>query len=176
MTRGLLDPLAVTLAIDDQSRRRFDELRAQLWPDAPASARHIQLFREVPGEIAPSVKLDLADATGPAFPVGVAAVLPLANGVAYGLLSAELTQLHRGLQESWWPHLAEHDQRPLRAYVEVQNEVSPAEARATVFKLRRGFRPYQIQATAFVLWQVVDDVWTELERFELTGPPDLVPR
>ena len=175
MTRGLLDPLAVTLAIDDESRQRFDAERERLWPDAPASAGHIQLFREIPGEIAPSVRLDLADTAGPAFPVGIAAVLPLANGVAYGLLSAELTHRHRGLQESWWPHLTERDQRPLRAFVAVQNDVSPAEARSTLGLLRRGFRPFEIRATGFVLWQLVDESWTELDRFDFPAPTELVP-
>ena len=64
MTRAVLDPLAVTLAIDDDARQRFDDERATLWPDAPAPATHVQLFREVPGEIAPAVRLDLADAAG----------------------------------------------------------------------------------------------------------------
>jgi hypothetical protein len=176
MTRGLLDPLAVTLAIDDAARQRFDDERGRLWPDAPRHAGHVELFREIPGEIGPSVRLDLADAAGPAFAVGVAGVLPLSHGVAYGLLSAELTHRHRSLQESWWPHLGEHDQRPLRAYVAVQNDVSSAAARAALGKVRRGFRPYEIQATGFVLWHHVDDSWTELARFDFAAPTDLVAR
>jgi hypothetical protein len=176
MTRAVLDPLAVTLAIDDDARQRFDDERATLWPDAPAPATHVQLFREVPGEIAPAVRLDLADAAGPAFSVGVAGVLPLPHGVAYGLLSAELTHRHRGLQESWWPHLTERDQRPLRPYVAVQNDVSAARARATATTLRRGFRPYEVQATGFVLWQRAEDSWVELGRFPFPPPSNLVPR
>lgn len=175
MTRGLLDPLAVTLAIDDDARQRFDDERAKLWPDAPAHAAHVQLFREIPGEIAPSVRMDLADAAGPAFGVGVAGVLPLSQGVAYGLLSAELTHRHRGLQESWWPHLSERDQRPLRPYVAVQNDVSAAAARATVTTLKRAFRPYEVQAVGFVLWQRTGDSWTELDRFPFPPPNALVP-
>jgi hypothetical protein len=176
MTRGLLDPLAVTLAIDDAARQKFDDERGRLWPDAPVHATHVQLFREIPGEIGPAVRLDLADAAGPGFTLGVAGVLPLSHGVAYGLLAAELTHRHRGLQESWWPHLSERDQRALRPYVAVQNGVSPARARATVTTLRRTFRPYEIQATAFVLWQRAGDTWTELDRFEFAPPADLVPR
>jgi hypothetical protein len=176
MTRGLLDPLAVTLAIDDAARQKFDDERARLWPDAPAHAAHVRLFREVPGEIGPSVRLDLADAADAAFSVGIAGLLPLSHGVAYGLLSAELTHRHRTLQESWWPHLTDRDQRPLRPYIAVQNDVSPARARATVTTLRRTFRPYEIQATAFVLWQRAGDSWTELHRFEFAPPADLVPR
>jgi hypothetical protein len=175
MTRAALDPLAVTLAIDDAARQRFDDERARLWADAPPHAAHARLFREIPGEITPSVRLDLADAAGPAFAVGVAAVLPLPHGVAYGLLSAELTHRHRGLQESWWPHLTERDQRALRPYIAVQNDVSAARARASVATLRRGFRPYELQATGFVLWQRSGDAWTELERFPFPAPTDLVP-
>jgi hypothetical protein len=176
MTRAVLDPLAVTLAIDDDARQRFDDERARVWPDAPVHATRVLLFREIAGEIAPSVRLDLADAAGPAFSVGVAGVLPLPHGVAYGLLSAELTHRHRSLQESWWPHLTERDQRPLRPYVAVQNDVSAARARATATTLRRGFRPYELHATGFVLWQRADDSWSELERFPFGPPSDLVPR
>jgi hypothetical protein len=166
-------PLVVTLALDAAAQARFDAERARLYPDGSAGA-HVTLFHSVPGELETAARLDLSDAAGPAFRVGVAGVLPLARGAAYALASAELTRRHHLLQQLWWPQLTDRDQKGLRAHLTVQNDASPAEARATVSVLRRAFRPHDVSAVAFVLWRDDGGGWTELERFPFPPPTDLV--
>jgi hypothetical protein len=154
-------PLAVTLAIDAAAQQRFDAERAR-WSPAGGVA-HVVLFHELPGELEEQVRTDLVDIAGPPFPVGVAGVLPTAAGVAYGLVSPELSLRHQELQNLWWQHLGPRDRRRLRADAMVVVGVDPVAARAAHTVLRRTFRPHQITAEGFVLWRA-EDPWTELSR------------
>lgn len=153
--------LAVTLALDEAARLRFDAERARWSPQAGAA--RVVLFQALPGDIEERVRVDLVDVAGPPFPVGVAGVLPTRTGVAYGLVSPELSTRHQELQALWWPHLTERDRRRLRPNVVVVADVEPAAARAAHTVLRRAFRPHQITAEGFVLWRA-DEAWTELAR------------
>jgi hypothetical protein len=153
--------LAVTLTLDEAARQRFDAERAR-W-SALAGAAQVVLFRALPGEPEERVRVELVDVAGPPFPVGVAGVLPMSTGVAYGLVSPELSTRHQELQTLWWPHLTTRDRRRLRPNVVVVEGVEPAAARAAHTVLRRAFRPYQVKAEGFVLWRA-DDTWTELAR------------
>jgi 2'-5' RNA ligase superfamily len=147
--------------VDAAAQQRFDAERARWSPGAGAA--HVVLFGEVPDEIEEQARIDLVDVAGPPFPLGVAGVLPLRTGVAYGLVSPELSARHQDLQNRWWHHLAAGDRRRLRPHVTVVAGVEPAAARAAHTVLRRAFRPYQITAEGFLLWRA-DDPWTELAR------------
>lgn len=158
-------PLVVTLALDAAAQARFDAERTRLFPVGRTEVgAHVTLFHAVPGEVEEQVRVDLVHAAGPAFPVGVAGVLPLGTGAAYALASPELARRHRELQQRWWDHLTPQDQQGFRPHVTVLNKVSPAEARATVAVLRRAFRPYEVRAEGFVLWRYDGGPWTELAR------------
>lgn len=165
-----MNPLVLTLAVDDAAQAHFDAERTRLFPAGRTQVgAHVTLFHAVPGELEAQVRNDLVQACRPTFAVGVAGVLPLGRGVAYALASPELTRRHRALQQQWWPHLTAQDRQGFRPHITVQNKVSPAEARSTLALLRRTFRPYEIDATGFVLWRYDDGPWTELARFDF--PP-----
>lgn len=156
--------LVVTLAVEASAEARFATDCAR-----HGGVPHVVLFRAVPGELEHRVRVDLVRAAGPPFPVGVAGVLPLADGVAYALVSPELTRRHRTLQQAWWDGLGERDRRPLRAHVLVQTGVPAAQARALVGILRRTLRPHEIRAEGFVLWRDDPDGRTELARIPFAG-------
>lgn len=153
--------LAVTLAIEDDAQRRFDEACAR-WSATPAPAR-VALFRELPESLEKDVRIELVGTAGPPFPIGVASVLPLPNGVAYAIASPELNDRHHDLQITWWAELTAVDRRPLRPHVAVMRDASPAEARAAYSVLRREFRAHQVRADGYVLWRTGEE-WTELAR------------
>jgi len=154
----------VTLAVEAAAQDRFAADCA-----THGGSPHVVLFRALPGPLERAARIDLVHAAGPPFPVGVAGVLPLSGGAAYALVSPELTRRRRALQQQWWPHLRERDQRPFRAHVALQTGAAAAEARALVGVLRRGFRPYEIRAEGFVLWRDDGDGWTELARIPFAG-------
>ena len=160
-TVGRVSTLGITLAVEEEAQKRFDEVCAR-WTAAPAPAR-LLLFRELPEVIDKDVRVDLVGSAGPPVPIGVAGVLPLRSGVAYALASPELLHRHRDLQLGWWADLTAADRRPLRPHVVVLRDVPGAEARAAYHLLRREFRAHQIRAEGYVLWRTGAE-WTELAR------------
>lgn len=157
-----MNPLVVTLAVDDEAQQRFDRERAALFP--PGRTRvgaHVTLFHAVPGELEDDVRADLADA-GPPFPVRVTEVMALGRGAAYRLESVELSNRHRALQQAWWPHLTKQDRQGFRPHVTVQNKVTSEVARRTVADLRAAFVPFEITARGWTLWRYDDGPWTHL--------------
>ena len=157
--------LAVTLAVEPDAQRRFDDECAR-WSRSRAQGR-IALFRELPADLEEQARVDLVDLGGPPFPIGVAGVLPFPTGVAFGLASPELLARRQELATLWWPHLGARDRRGFRPHVVVLRDVVGAEARAAYQVLRREFRPYQVRAEGFILWRT-GDPWTELAQIRFT--------
>lgn len=169
-----MQPLVITLALNDAAQTHFDAERTRHFPAGRTQVgAHITLFHAVPGELEGQVRHDLVQASGPRFRVGVTGVLPLGRGAAYALASPELARRHRELQQRWWTHLTAQDRQGFRPHVTVQNKVTPEEARATVAMLRSSFQPYEIDATGFVLWRYDDGPWTELARFDFPPTADV---
>jgi len=147
--------LAVTLGV------------AEPFPDC--AEPRVVLFRSLPDELEERVRVDLVGAAGPPFPLGVAGVLPLADGAALALASPELSLRHRELEQRWHDHLTEADRRPLRAHVVIRRGLPPAEARALFTVRRRGFRPHEVTAESFLLWRTDPTGWTELAHVPFAG-------
>jgi 2'-5' RNA ligase len=166
-------PLVVTLELDPPTQERFDRERAQFFPPGRTQVgAHVTLFHAVPGDALAVVTDDLAAAASRApFPITVAGLLPLGRGVAYRLVSTELSGLHRGLQTRWWDTLTAQDREGFRAHVTVQNKVRPEEARATLDELNARFLPFQAEARGLLLWRYDGGPWTALRRFAFASPP-----
>ena len=156
-------PLIVTLAIDAAAQQRFDAERAALFPPGrTAVGAHVTLFHALPGAFEGQVRADLSDVAGPAFDVLVARVQPLGRGAAYALESAELMRRHHELRRRWSAALTPQDAQGFRPHITVQNKVDPAEARATVARLRAGFEPFAVRAEGWSLWRYDGGPWTPL--------------
>ncbi len=170
-------PLVVTLAIDPVAQGRFDRERAEFFPPGRTQVgAHVSLFHAVPGDRVDAVVDDLAAAAARApFAVVVEDVMPLGRGVAYRLVSAKLSDLHRGLQARWWNTLTAQDRQGLRAHVTVQNKVQPEVARATLAALRARFEPFVTDARGLLLWRYDGGPWTALRRFAFAMPPEPQP-
>ncbi|HEX3335943.1 MAG TPA: 2'-5' RNA ligase family protein [Jatrophihabitans sp.] len=160
-----MHPLVVTLALEAGAQERFDAERARWFPaDRSEVGAHVTLFQCLRGELEERVRVDLVQHAGPPFPVGVAGVLPLSGGTAYALAAPELARRQRVLQQLWWAELTAQDRQGFRPHITVQQQVSAAEARATVTVLRRAFRPFQFRAEGYRVWRNNDGPWTELAR------------
>jgi hypothetical protein len=116
----------------------------------------------LPDELEKEVRIDLVSTAGPPFPIGVAGVLPLPNGVAYAIASPELNHRHHDLRNAWWADLTGVDRRPLRPHVVVLRDAPPAQARAAYHVLRREFRAHQVRADGYLLWRSDAEDWSEL--------------
>ena len=165
----VVQPLVVTLALDEASQERFDALRQAHFPRERNHLRaHVTLFHALPGEQEQAVRRDLAQAAQRGrFAVRVTGLRSLGRGVAYVLQSAELALLREELRTSWEPWLTLQDRSRHSPHVTVQNKVDPAAARALLGQLEHGFAPYDVTATGLSLWRYLGGPWEPLvtERF-----------
>ena len=161
-----MNPLVLTLTIDDAAQQRFDRERAALFPSGRTKVgAHVTLFHAVPGELEQQVRTDLAEHAVDGVDVRVDAIMSLGRGAAYRLAAPELDRAHRALQQLWWPHLTRQDRQPLRAHVTVQNKVRPEQARETVAALQASFVPFTATARGLALWRYEGGPWAALARY-----------
>ena len=161
-------PLVVTLRLDSAAQARFDAERAELYPPGrTAVGAHVTLFHALPAHLRHDVEEQLDRmAAMAAFSVSVTEVVPLGRGVAYRLAAEEAHRLHASLQDRWRPHLTRQDAQPFRPHVTVQNKVDPEVARATLERLRVGFRPEVTRAVGLDLWRYDGGPWTLLSPYD----------
>ena len=166
-----VQPLILTLALDDEAQARFDALRrAHFPPERNHLAAHVTLFHALPGEAEAAAREDLQRAAErPPFQVRVNRVRSLGRGVAFDLDSAELTALRGRLAAGWEHQLTPQDRAWHRAHVTVQNKVAPESARALLAELAAGFVPYEVQASGLALWRYLGGPWEPLGRFAFRG-------
>ena len=166
-----MQPLIVTLDLDDVSQAAFDRLRrAHFAPERNHLAAHVTLFHALPGAAEAEVVADLEDAVRrPAFPVRVRGLRFLGRGVAYDLESPELAALRCGLARPWAPWLTPQDRQRHSPHVTVQNKAAPEQARALLAELSAGFVPYDVTATGLALWRYVGGPWEPVGRWAFLG-------
>jgi 2'-5' RNA ligase len=161
-----VQPLIVTLTLDDAAQQRFDALREAHFPrERNHLQAHVTLFHALPGEQEEQVRRDLAEAADrPAFPVRVSGLRSLGRGVAYVLDSPDLARVRTGLRERWQPWLTPQDAAKHSPHVTVQNKVAPEQARALLTQLEAAFVPYDVTATGLALWRYLGGPWEPLSR------------
>ena len=166
-----VDPLVVTLLLDDATTARFDAERAALFPAGrTAVGAHLTLFHAVPGELLDRVLADVdVEARQPSFALEVSEVVALGRGVAYRVASPELHGLHGRLQRAWSAHLTRQDSQGLRPHVTVQNKVQPEVARRTLERLRTGFEPTTATAEGIAVWRYVGGPWQPVRSVRFDG-------
>ena len=161
---GGVQPLIVTLALDDEAQARFDGLRRAHFPrERNHLSAHVTLFHALPGEQEPVVREALREqATRPPFHVRVAGLRSLGRGVAYSLESPELAGIRQALASRFAGVLTPQDRQPHRPHVTVQNKVDAVTARALLADLQRDFASYDVIATGLVLWRYLGPTWERL--------------
>ncbi len=95
--------------------------------------------------------------------------MSLGNGVAFRLVSEEVQQLHRYLQQQWEPFLTPQDKQKLRPHITVHNKVKPEVAKALENDLRSTFQPFEITGTGVALWEYVGGPWKFYQEFPFSG-------
>ncbi|MQA32252.1 2'-5' RNA ligase family protein [Modestobacter roseus] len=163
----MVDPLIVTLLLDDAAQQRFDRLRAAHFPaERNHLQAHVTLFHALPGEHLGEVRDELRTAAGRApFDVAVTGVRFLGRGVAIDLDAAELTGLRRALAARFGPWLTRQDRQWAHPHVTVQNKVPPDVARALHAQLAAAFTPETVRARGLGLWHYRGGPWEPAGEF-----------
>lgn len=165
-----MQPLVVTLALDEQAQQRFDELRRRHFPpERNHLAAHVTLFHAVPGELEQQVRNDLESAAvRPPIALRVTGPRSLGRGAAYDLVSAEMIALRQALAAGWQQHLTNQDRQWHRPHVTVQNKVDPETARRTLRELPPASGT--VTGTGLALWRYLGPTWQPLAALPFSGP------
>ncbi len=157
-----MEPLILTLRMDDLSQQGFDRRREEHFPkERNLIPAHLTLFHKLPGdregEISQALN-DLCRQQAP-FPLTATGLIFMGRGVGYRLESRALHDVRRSLAEEWWPWLGDQDRRGFRPHVTVQNKVPPDEARALHRSLQATFAPFEVGAEGLLLWRYLGGPW-----------------
>lgn len=160
----------LTLALDDISQQRFEELRQQHFPpELNRIPAHLSLFHTIPEVDETVAALNAIASAQQTFPMRVAEVKSLGKGVAFFLESAQARALHRHLSAAFADHLTPQDRQGFRPHVVAQNKVKPEQARVTLALLQAGFQPWTCEAVGLDLWRYLGGPWHHLQRFPFSA-------
>ena len=167
-----MEPLILTLKMDDLSQQNFDRLRDEHFPKArnliPA---HLTLFHKLPGDREPEISETLGDLRRQQrpFPLTATGLVFMGRGVGYRLESPALQSVRKRLADAWWPWLGAQDRQGFRPHVTVQNKVHPDEARALSRSLENTFAPFQVGAEGLLLWRYLGGPWEPAGSYGFEG-------
>jgi 2'-5' RNA ligase len=167
-----MEPLILTLRMDDLSQLRFDRLREEHFPKArnfiPA---HLTLFHKLPGDREREISETLDDLRRQqrSFPLTVTGLVFMGRGVGYKLESPALQSVRKRLADAWWPWLGAQDRRGFRPHVTVQNKVPPDQARALHARLQETFAPFEVGAEGLLLWRYLGGPWEPAGSYGFEG-------
>ena len=167
-----MEPLILTLRMDDLSQRNFDRLREEHFPGArnfiPA---HLTLFHKLPGEQEREISQTLNDLCRrqPPFPLTATGLIFMGRGVGYRLESPALQSLRKRLADEWGPWLGPQDRQGFRPHVTVQNKATPEGARALHRRLEEAFAPFEVGAEGLRLWRYLGGPWEPVGSYGFGG-------
>ncbi len=166
-----MQPLILTLALDEHSQRFFDTQRQQYFPAERNHLKaHLTLFHHLPpDELHITSVIEAVCAEQPMMDLQVAEVRHTGNGVAYKMESTPLIQLHRRLQKEWQSWLIPQDQHTLWPHITVQNKVDPMIAAELKNELAQDFSPFIAYGTGFNLWEYLGGPWRFIQYYEFNG-------
>ena len=161
-----MEPLILTLKMDDSSQGMFDRLREENFPkERNFISAHLTLFHKLPGDREGDISSHLQAfcREQEPFPLTATGLVSMGRGVGYRLESPTLPTVRKKLANEWWTWLGPQDRQGFRPHVTVQNKVPPEEARALHRRLEKAFSPFEVVAEGLLLWRYLGGPW------ELTG-------
>ncbi|WP_349369759.1 2'-5' RNA ligase family protein [Salinarimonas sp.] len=167
-----MDPLIVTLALDEAAFAVFDAARrAHFPPERNLIPAHLTLFHKLPGAEEEAIAAGLAEAAaarGP-LPMTCAGLRFLGRGVAYRLEGEGVVALRRALARRFAPSLGPQDAQAIAPHVTIQNKVDPRAAKALLARLQAGFAPFPVTGEGLLLWRYRGGPWEPAGRFPFAG-------
>jgi 2'-5' RNA ligase len=157
-----VDPLIVTLVLDDAAQAWFDRLRrAYFPPERLQVGAHLTMFHALPGDLMSQVRLQLAAcaAAVPPFELIVTGVRSLGRGTAFALAAEPAQEIRRRLAACFGAVLTPQDRAPWHPHVTVQNKVTAEAARRCLADLAASRPPAPVTAAGLALWHYRGGPW-----------------
>ena len=167
-----MEPLILTLRMDDLSQQYFDRLREEHFPkERNFIPAHLTLFHKLPGDREREISKTLDDLRRQQrpFPLTATGLVFMGRGVGYRLESPALQSVRKRLADAWWPWLGAQDRQGFRPHVTVQNKVPPDAARALHRSLQATFAPFEVGSEGLLLWRYLGGPWEPVGSYGFEG-------
>lgn len=166
-----MQPLILTLALDDKNQTFFNEQRQQYFPaERNHLNAHVSLFHQLPPDEPKIIEvIEAVCRQQSAIELQVAEVRNIGSGVAYKIESPALIQLHKHLQNEWQQWLIPQDQHKLWPHITIQNKVELTAAAALRNELAEQFAPFTAYGTGLVLWAYLGGPWKLIQNYDFKG-------
>lgn len=167
--------LILTVRLDEESQRFFNELRTTYFPpERNYLNAHLTLFHKLPEVQETLDKVQetvdkVQDVLGRSFEIEVSGLMHLGAGVAYRLESAALSMVRSQLAAQFKEVLSLQDQHGFRGHITVQNKVTPEQSKALLIKLSEDFKVFKVEAIGLDLWQYLGGPWAHKQYFPFAG-------
>lgn len=162
-----MNPLILSLVLDQASEAFFDRLRSEHFPaDRLVVGAHVTVLHALPEEL--PVLARVQQVSLEAFGVPVTGIRNLGRGVAFELSAPPVEALREELAAEWGPALTPQDRQRWRPHITVQNKVTPERARLLHAHLSAQPLPSPLWAGGLAVWRYVGGPWRHLHTQPLT--------
>lgn len=164
-----MQPLILTLKMDDVSFKRLTELRGQYFPrERNYLGAHLTLFHALPPEKETEVRATWDEICGQCASVKLQfpAMKFLGKGTAVEVNAPAVEALRRQLSARWQGFLGAQDARVIRPHVTIQNKVAPEKARALFDQLSPNWRMEDGRGQGVTLWRYRGGPWEWMADWE----------
>lgn len=160
-------PLILTLVLDNNSQRYFNDLRKAHFPvERNFLDAHLTLFHQLPANEPSIIKaITSAVSSHNQFQMQVTGLVSIGNGAAFKIESDELAILHKSLQNQWHQWTILQDKQKLWPHITIQNKVTPEAAKQLIQELAVNFKPFEITAIGLSLWEYLGGPWRFMETY-----------
>jgi 2'-5' RNA ligase len=157
-----VQPLILTLKLDDNSFQRLDALRKEHFPrNRNVLDAHLTLFHALPAEKEAEVRavLDEICAQTPILKLEFPKLRSLGKGMAVEVDCEPLEALRRELSSRFRLFLGPQDAQRIRPHVTICNKVTPDAARALFASLSKSWQPFEGRGEGLSLWRYLGGPW-----------------
>ena len=164
-------PLIVTADFSPADFAFFDaERRTHFPPERNILPAHLTLFHALPPSVEGELRRRLSDAANGEAPRAVLAGLrSLGGGVAYTVVSDDLSSVRADLADAFKGCLTAQDAQGWRAHVTIQNKVDPRVARDLLAAKEQHFRPRPLGIAGLALHRYEGGPWSLVQRWRFRG-------
>ena len=160
-TENSLKPVIITCKFEEKVEESFNSFRQQYFPTAKNLLKaHLTLFHHI---LLPAINvLDTVKQTTfhtKPFDVLVERVMFTGRGVAFVIISDELTYLHKNLQQAFKAILTPQDKHGLWPHITIQNKAPVSESKALAAALQQTFKPFTAFVKGLQLFYYLNGPW-----------------
>jgi len=161
-----MNVLIVTLRIDLEAQKIFDDLREQYFPPHLNYLKsHLTLFHHLPADDASITEIIKQHADHGRMSLRVNNIRHTGFGVAYTIEAPEILTLRASLANAFRQWLTPQDQQKFQPHITVQNKVTAEVSKQLSKQLLETFVPFEIEGEGLDTWLYKNGPWEHIEYY-----------